>query len=66
MEISRDKSLGKMYLTQKDYLELSKFGFMDTKPVLTPLSSQFKLKGAQMRRLKTKGLTWREYLMQTW
>ena len=65
MEISKDKSLGKMYLTQKDYLELSKFGFMDTKPVLTPLSSQFKLKGAQMRRLKMKGLTWREYLMQT-
>ena len=24
---------------------MSKFGFIDTKPVLTPLSSQFKLKG---------------------
>ena len=34
-----------MYLTQKDYLNrvLSRFGMMDTKPVLTPLSTQFKL-----------------------
>ena len=36
IEISKDRSLGKMYLTRKDYLErvLSKFGFMDIKPVL--------------------------------
>ena len=45
MEIKRDRTHGKLYLTQKSYLEkiISRFEMMKTKPVLTPFSSQFKL-----------------------
>ena len=41
MEIKRDRALGRMCFTQKDYLEkvLTRFGMMESKPVLTPLSS---------------------------
>ena len=48
IEIRRERHLRKLYLSQKDYLEkvLVKFGMVDSKPVLTPLSAQFKLKGS--------------------
>ena len=48
METRRDRTLEKLYLTQKNHLEsvLSKFEMKETKPILTPLSSQFKLKNS--------------------
>ena len=49
MEINRDKKHKKLFLTQKGYLEkiLSKFGMSNAKPVLTPLSTQFKLRSSE-------------------
>ena len=47
MEIERDRSKGKICLSQKQYLKkvLHRFGMNDgTKPVSTPLASHFKLK----------------------
>ena len=46
MEITRDRTLRRIYLTQKGYLEkeLDRFGFEDVKPVMTSLSQQFRLK----------------------
>lgn len=46
MEITRDRALRRIYLKQKGYLEkvLDRFGFKDVKPVMTPLSQQFRLK----------------------
>ena len=45
IDIRRDRTHKKLYLTQKNYLAkvLSKFGMKDTKLVLIPLASQFKL-----------------------
>lgn len=46
MEISRDRKLGTLWLTQKDYLRrvLKRFGIHDeSKPVSTPLAPHFKL-----------------------
>ena len=46
MEIRRDRTAKKLFLTQTDYLEkvLARFGMKNSKPVLTPLSTQFKIK----------------------
>ena len=49
MEIKRVRGVGKLYLTQENYLEkvLKKFGMKDTKPVTTSLTSHFRLSTIQ-------------------
>ena len=48
MEIRRDKAAGKLYLTQKSFVEkvLERFGMKNAKPVSTPLAAHFKLSAA--------------------
>jgi len=48
MEIHRDRSAGKLYLSQKKYIEkvLQWFGMQNVKPVSTPLAAHFKLSSA--------------------
>ena len=48
MEIHRDQSVGKLYLSQKRYIEklLEHFGMLDEKSVSTPLAAHFKLSAA--------------------
>ncbi|KAH9706111.1 hypothetical protein KPL70_012113 [Citrus sinensis] len=48
VEIIRNRKVGTMFLTQKDYIEkvLIRFGMNETKPVQTPLASHFKLLAA--------------------
>ena len=43
MKIKRDRGVGKLFLTQENYLEkvLEHFGMKDAKPVTTPLTSHF-------------------------
>ena len=45
MEIERDRNGGKLYLTQKSYIEkvLERFGMKNAKPVSTPFAAHFKL-----------------------
>ena len=45
MKIERDRIGGKLYLTQKSYIEkvLERFGMKNAKPVSTPFSAHFKL-----------------------
>ena len=45
MEIHRDRSVGKLYLSQKNYIEkvLERFGMQNAKPVNTPLAAHFRL-----------------------
>ena len=45
MEIHRDRKNGKLWLSQKKYVEkvLEKFGMNNMKPVNVPLASHFKL-----------------------
>ena len=49
MEIKRDRGVGKLFLTQKNYLKkvLERFGMKNAKPVSTPLASHFRLCAAQ-------------------
>ncbi|KAH7550154.1 hypothetical protein JRO89_XS13G0144400 [Xanthoceras sorbifolium] len=48
MEIRRDKTAGKLYLTQKSFVEkvLERFGMKNAKPVSTPFAAHFKLSAA--------------------
>jgi hypothetical protein len=45
IEIQRDKNLGKLYLTQKNFIEkvLERFGMKNAKTISTPLAVHFKL-----------------------
>jgi hypothetical protein len=45
MEIHRDRKAGKLYLSQKKYIEnlFERFGMQNSKPMSTPLSAHFKL-----------------------
>ena len=45
MDILRDKSNGKLWLSQKKYIEkiLLRFGMNNVKPVSVPLASHFKI-----------------------
>jgi hypothetical protein len=45
MEITRDRSNGKLYLSQKGFVEkvLDRFKMKDAKPVSTPLGEKFRL-----------------------
>jgi hypothetical protein len=45
MDIFRDKRNGKLWLSQKNYVEkiLLRFGMNDVKPVSVPLASHFKI-----------------------
>ena len=45
MEIRRDRQAGKLYLSQRSYIEkvLEKFGMQNAKPVTTPLAPHFRL-----------------------
>ena len=45
MEIQRDRGAGKLFLSQKGYIEkvLERFGMQKAKPVTTPLASHFRL-----------------------
>ena len=45
MEIHRDQKVGKLYLSQKNYIEkvLERFGRQGSKLVSTPLVAHFKL-----------------------
>lgn len=49
MEIRRDRSAGKLWLSQKDYVEkvLERFSMANAKQVSTPLASHFRLSTAQ-------------------
>ena len=49
MEIRRDRSAGKLWLSQKDYMEkvLERFSMANAKQVSTPLASHFRLSTAQ-------------------
>ena len=49
MEIKKERGVGKLFLTQKNYLEkvLERFGMKNAKPVSTPLASHFRLFAAQ-------------------
>ena len=61
MEISRDRRLGRLYLTQKEYLSkvLKRFGMNEkTKPVSTPLAPHFKFSAS----LSPKNDAEREYM----
>ncbi|KAL5740548.1 hypothetical protein ACOSQ2_029728 [Xanthoceras sorbifolium] len=53
MEIRRDKAAGKLYLTQKSFVEkvLERFGMKNAKPVSTPLAAHFKLSAAMSPQL---------------
>src|SRR6266542_3984518 len=48
MEIMRDRKSGKLYLSQRGYIEkvLRRFNMHDAKPVITPLATHFKLSSA--------------------
>jgi hypothetical protein len=48
IEIQRDKISGKLYLTQKSFIEkvLERFGMKDAKLVSTPLAAHFRLSAA--------------------
>ena len=48
MEISRDRPFGKVYLSQKGYIDkvLRRFNMHNAKPVSTPLAAHFKLSSA--------------------
>lgn len=48
MEISRDKPFGKLYLSQKEYIDkvLRRFNMHEAKPVSTPLAAHFRLSSA--------------------
>ena len=48
MEISRDRTSGKLYLSQSGYVRkvLRRFNMLDVKPVSTPLAAHFKLSSA--------------------
>jgi hypothetical protein len=48
MEIHRDRKAGKLYLSQKKYIEkvLERFGMHNSKPVSTPLGAHFRLSAA--------------------
>ena len=45
MEILRDRKVGKLYLSQKGYIEkiLHRFNMQNVKPISTPLVAHFKL-----------------------
>ena len=45
MEIHRDQSVAKLYLSQKKYIDkvLERFGMQNAKPVSTPLVAYFRL-----------------------
>lgn len=45
IEIHRDRRMGKLWLSQKKYIEkvLQRFGMLEAKPVATPLAAHFKL-----------------------
>ena len=49
MEIIRDRKSGRLYLSQKNYIEkvLHRFNMDNAKPVSTPLASHFKLSASQ-------------------
>ena len=49
MEIQRDRQVGKLFLSQKSYIEkiLERFNLKDCKPVPTPFASHFKLSSSQ-------------------
>ena len=53
MEIKRERGVGKLFLTQKNYLEkvLERFGMKNAKPMSTPLASHFRLCAAQSPQL---------------
>ena len=50
MEIKRERGVGKLFLTQKNYLKkvLERFGMKNAKPVSTPLANHFRLSAAQL------------------
>lgn len=54
MEIKRDRSAGKLFLTQESYVQkiLQRFGMKNAKPVSTPLASHFRLSAAQSPQTK--------------
>ena len=57
MEISRDKKLERLYLSQKEYLRkvLKRFGMNEkSKPVSTPLAPHFKLSTSMSPKNDTK------------
>ncbi|RVX05834.1 Retrovirus-related Pol polyprotein from transposon TNT 1-94 [Vitis vinifera] len=60
MEIHRDQKVGKLYLSQKNYIEkvLERFGMQGLKPVSTLLVAHFKLSNALSPQTKEK----REYM----
>ncbi|RVW44318.1 Retrovirus-related Pol polyprotein from transposon TNT 1-94 [Vitis vinifera] len=60
MEIHRDQKVGKLYLSQKNYIEkvLERFGMQGLKPVSTPLVAHFKLSSALSPQTKEE----REYM----
>ena len=45
MEIHRNRQEGKLFLSQKKYIEkvLERFGMLDARPVKTPLAAHFRL-----------------------
>ena len=49
MKIQRDRQVGKLFLSQKSYIEkiLERFNLKDCKPVSTPFASHFKLSSSQ-------------------
>src|SRR5215216_7962304 len=53
MEISRDRPSGKVYLSQKGYIDkvLRRFNMHNAKPVSTPLAAHFKLSSALCPKL---------------
>ena len=48
MEILRDRQVGKLYLSQKGYIEkvLHRFNMDNAKPISTPLATHFRLSSA--------------------
>ena len=54
MEIHRDRNAGKLYLSQRKYIEkvLERFGMQNTKPMSTLLVAHFRLSAAMKKRNK--------------
>ena len=60
MEIHRDRQAGKLFLSQKNYIEkvLERFNMQQSKPVSTPLAAHFKL----LATLSPKSKEEKEYM----
>jgi len=59
MEIHKDRSSKKLWLSRQGYVEkvLDRFGMSSAKPVSTPLANHFKLSSNQCPK------TWQRFLM---